>query len=340
MSIRITEIKHFVENEWIGKKINEISNESGQGFFNHGVYKIFSEDGQIFALKGYGDKRDLVLFTNRVSLLLLENGFEGVPKPEKTKSGQYYSQKDSNYYTLTNWIEGTSLSAVKFNERHNMLRLAANSLGRFHSLSDNFIHLIDDPIIDFKMGELWVPEMIERYHLVKESAQHQISSPFRDQIIKLSDDLDGFIKYFSRNTYVEAIDNALTKGIIHGDLETQHIIFSEGSRCSFIDFDRMRIGRKLDDVSRLLNHALSSRILVNKILESYLSAQKLSKDDLAILPVYTQYSNIRRLYWVLNELVANPEIFNNGVIDVRKEIADGQSIISKKQFPGNKITEY
>lgn len=284
-----------------------------------GVVKIATTQGA-FALKKYDVyTAEKIPFFNRVYNVLLENGFDGFPVPINTKKNEpYFKDQTGNAWEIVPWVNGRSLSKLRLDNK--LVEDASTFIANFHLSCKNFPI---DPlsIVDKGHSSTWIPEMLHRRQLIGNSLKSaalvsQEVEYLTTELFQLSTKI---VPQLTSDSFSKLEEN-LPSCIIHADLSFDHILADENGY-KLIDFDRMRIGKRLVDVERLMTESSkSSPKLGETALAAYQVVTNLSTDEQNILPLFTAYQRTRRAYWRADRLVNNPELFQNEGEEFHKEL--------------------
>lgn len=297
-----------LNQEWGMSSITSTEDYS-RGGYHSGVVKIF--DGKnAFAFKPYPSTSErLVIFTSKVLTHLEKSGFQSFPRLIPTSSGRYYTKtREGNYGVLSPWIDGEPISKTDPNDiKLAKLATLAKTVAEFHNATDSFT-LSEDSIYDETMSESWVPEMIER-HVNAKKVLEEKGNIFEllgveKKVRKLVKESESFMMEMLDTERIGQMEESLTKGIVHADLWLGHWLFTGEGDIFLIDFDRIRYGRRLDDVERIVSESIDLGVQYPRIvLKEYHKHAHMSEDDLKSLPMYLRYSVVRRAYWLTDQYI-------------------------------------
>lgn len=307
----------LIRKNWNGIEVEGVTDLSTKGFFNKGVYRVVTKNKDL-VLKLH-DGAVPVENINRVLNEMTKHEFDNFPFVLATDSGEFSIEHGNYRAILLEWVDGTSYNDLICENKKQKVKTVAATLAKFHSTGDR---ITDTKGIskDHSIASLWMPETIERFYKVRKWLEEQSkgSNDLMFLIRELTEVVEPFITFYSIRKNASDLEAGLSVGLIHGDFEPQHIIFTSDGNCKFIDFDRFRIGRRLDDLCRLIN--FGSEVLDrDEIIKSYEKVKTLGEEDKKKLLNYLLYNRLRRLFWILNEHVnRNPKLVN--LVNIKKEV--------------------
>jgi len=323
----------ILDQEWGMSNITSTEDYSMGGYHN-GVVKIL--DGEnTYAFKPYPSTSErLVIFTSRVLNHLEKSGFQNFPRLIPTSSGRYYAKtQKGDYGMLSPWIDGEPISKTDPNDiKLAKLNTLARVVAEFHNATDSFA-ISEDSIHDETMSESWVPEMIER-HINTRNVLEEKDNIFEqlgveEKVYKLVKESGPFMAEMSDSERIRKIERTLTKGIIHADLWIGHWLFTDNDNVFLIDFDRMRHGRRLDDVERIISESMDLGIQYPRIiLNEYSKHIHMSETDSKSLPMYLRYSVVRRAYWLTDQYIRRGTKLVDMPLNLAHEVEKATNILN------------
>lgn len=303
-----------------------ITDLSQQGYYG-GVIKL-TEGTSTFALKQYSqDSSGLLRFTVKVFDHLREAGFTNFSQFIPTVDDNYFFNDGlNNYFVLYRWIEGNPLSDKdKPEDIGEKLRSIAMVTALFHRATSNFPR-DEDTIIDDKISGMWGTELIERYEVVESiintESDNVLAQMGLDKKIRLLLSSSNPIINGLRDVEgLDQLEQLLTWGIVHHDLWIGHTIFDADNNNYLIDFDRLRYGRVIDDLERIVAESIRFGNDYGRItLETYLAKNPISEREIKLLPFMIQYGVVRRTFWLINKFIVDGVKTQQGPLDLSDEI--------------------
>lgn len=319
-------ITDFLKRNWDIPGVIRVEDYSRAGYFG-GVQKIVCSDSS-FALKRHGTDTERELrFQHAVFEYLDTNGLTIYPPPLHTKGNRsILVDNASQLWVLSAWIEGRTLNTSDSTETEQQTVIAAATLARLHEATARF-PMDDKTIVDHKMTEMWIPELLERIDKVSELVSSEklpsFLIPYRREISRLLNSGEELIMSISDFRTIDQIEEGLSKTIIHGDTVPANIIFPVGdnSKCYLIDFDRVGYGRRLDDLTVILSDIERIKRGMGRIfLNAYSGKLPLNQYDIKHIDFMLRYGVLRRMFWYLNEIIKRNDPLRNYPLVLKDEI--------------------
>lgn len=333
------ELINFVNSNW-PIRVREAVDYSTKGYYNAGVFQITSENAK-FALKRHVEiPYSNFSFLENVFDHLKKKNFRSYPELLRTFSNQICAlDRAGTPNSLTAWFEGESLNESKSVDFTEKVKDAAKVLASFHKALEDFPPEYVT-VVDWKMSELWVPELVERYERVKSTlSTNKVFKSFEvdAELQILLQRCPLLIESIRDPRGLDETESKLRHSIIHCDIGLGHFLFDRNGRCCLIDFDRMRYGRRIEDIASLIAiivFTIEDRI--NEILDAYSAINPITDYELLLLPFFIQYVVIRRLFWLLNETMENEDKvrawLSERPISLGEEITRGNRILEIQQI--------
>ena len=325
----LPEITRVMKSGWSNIDIVNVEDHTEHGYFG-GVYRIKSTE-RSFALKRHPKSfRGKFDFHNRVSDFVDSTGnVFYFPSTVPTGGGELAvdEPETDSFWALNEWVEGRDMryrSRQESVDHH--FPLIFRKVAQMHSQLASF-PIAGDSVVDRSLSEHWVPEMLERFDLVskRDSTGRIIDLTGIDATIltRFMGMSDKFIGDMLRGDKPDYWDQNLTRTVIHGDLNLSHI-FETSSDYVLIDIDRMRYGRRLDDLGNLISEAFlccgqDSTLSSIRASEQVLPLTDVEKEDLA---QYVKYGRIRQNFWLLNEILTRNDPMTSFPLRPEQEIVD------------------
>ncbi len=307
-----------IVGHWPIGEIIDVVDYSNQGAHG-GVVKISTKTTD-FSLKRYdaytGKK---VPFFHEVYRSLLRGGFQNFPQPLATRSGENFVVDESgSVWEVVPWIAGKSASTLPLNPA--MVSGITELVGSFHQAGMNYSPDASS-VIDRRHSDTWIPEMLARRQKVKEAEDVGFGEAHIDALVAELSRLSEYVIPQLTSEKFALLEDTLPSSVIHADLSFDHILF-DGNVYQMIDFDRMRVGKRLVDIERLITE--SSQFdpkLGNVAADEYRSRFGLSASEEEVLPLFIAYQRIRRAYWRAERLSENPVLMSNEQEHFKNELA-------------------
>ncbi len=291
-----------------------------------GVVKITTTKGD-FALKRYDSyTSEKIPFFNNVYNCLLKNGFDDFPVPVSTKKNEpYFKDEADNAWELVPWVDGTSLSSLELNNK--LVKGASTFIANFHLYCRDF-NIDSSSVLDKSHSTVWIPEMLHRRELIGRSLEGGFANQEVEHLVTELFQLSAKIIPRLTSIRFSKLEEGLPSCVIHADLSFDHILADE-SGYKLIDFDRMRIGKRIVDIERLISESSKKTPQLGETaLASYQEISSLTANEQSVLPIFIAYQRTRRAYWRAERLVNNPELFQNEGEEFRKELLSAVSHLS------------
>ncbi|KKU56440.1 hypothetical protein A3H89_04565 [Candidatus Amesbacteria bacterium RIFCSPLOWO2_02_FULL_48_11] len=335
-------IATFVHSNWHDVRAIRVLDYTPKGYFNYGVYKIIDGKGNTYAFKRHGEASIKTMeFVKEVFAHLKTMGFKNYSGFIDSSIGDpYVIDPDSVPCSLSPWISGASIHGTDL-PKEDLIRVAARTLAIFHLSTSNF-QINQHTILDYKMSELWVPELVERYKMALGELNGKVNV-FRKlnvqvPMAQLLEKVEPLIEFLSNTRTLDLMEERLARGIIHDDLDPTHLLFTHSGECYLIDFDRQRYGRRIDDLEQLISNMIPiNRKAHEIILEEYTRVVPLSGYEQRTLPFFVQYGTLRRTFWLINELINNQASFSERPINVKAKLKTAIAVFDKARYPASHV---
>jgi len=186
-------------------------------------------------------------------------GFSDFPRYLPAKDGEMVVSHRGAHYYLQEWVEGRELD---YQDREDM-KLAAETLGRFHRASIGFVPSQDYPAKD-KLGK-WPKKLkgkTEDLRRYIDSAEDSDNSPGFLQVVAQYGDwllyhAEKSLERLMQSQYQDLVNEARDwGGLVHGDTAARNFLRS-GNKVYLIDFDAIALDVFVTDLWRLLRRTLS-----------------------------------------------------------------------------------
>jgi homoserine kinase type II len=165
---------------------------------------------------------DLLLFLRKYGFLC--------PQPTQDRKGRYYRDVDGKYLTLYKWIDGRHVAVPKLNNAK--LEAIGRTMAELHTLSKHFKKGIENRFAYERVAEIYA------------DVRSKLPSYFKRITRTLDDEVD-YLKH-----YLEA---KLPKGIIHGDMFPDNLLFRGDKVIAVLDFEAASRGKFVFDLATAVN---------------------------------------------------------------------------------------
>jgi Ser/Thr protein kinase RdoA (MazF antagonist) len=226
-----------------------------------------------------------------------------VPAPLPTKNGKLLlecleASGEKRFVDLLAWIDGEPLGASHMP----FARPVAQTCALFHNLGIALakLHTLSD---QWRKPESFTRHAWDRDGLIGDN-------PFWGRFWSLSDMTEdvacklALARDFLRQDLDRAIERGLDYGLIHADLVRENVLVA-GTKVCMIDFDDAGFGFRMFDIATALyknrNEPNYSHIEA-ALLSGYASHHRLSKQDIATLPLFTVLRSLTYLGWAQSRL--------------------------------------
>jgi Ser/Thr protein kinase RdoA (MazF antagonist) len=230
------------------------------------VYKVQTDQG-VFAFKNAVKIKD-IQFIDEVIHHLHQNGFDRVPKLQKTSADELFIFFEGQKYVLEHWLPANVREVGV--HREDWLFHAGEALAHFHRAIGSFSK---SSISKKRMRSPWAEWFQEKYKKIK------YTQPIRDESIK----------YWLLNRMKLAKMQLkkhpeITSHLCHGSLHQENIMIDNTRNIWLIDYERLTYDAKAKDIAQLLDYHFRfhpwSRKPVEALLSGYQSVSALQRGDL------------------------------------------------------------
>lgn len=210
------------------------------------------------------------------------------PQPLQDRKGRYYRDCGSKSASLYKYHEGRTLSVARLKPAH--LQAIGRTLAELHLLGKVYKKGVDN--------RFSFERIVDLYQRVKV----RLPNYFR----KIRRTLDDEIEYLTR--YLE---NKLPKGVIHGDLFADNLLFRGERLTAVLDFEAACRGKFIFDIATAVNalcfvdgHYSIDRF--RDVLQGYESIRTLSLAEWDAFPNELRYSSLRFTVTRLHDFFLHP----------------------------------
>jgi homoserine kinase type II len=223
---------------------------------------------------------DLLLFLHKHSF--------PCPHPLQDRKGRFYREFQHRCLSVSKFAEGRILVPERM--RLSQLETIGRTLGELHVIGKGYKKGIDNRFSFERVADLFY------------NVRGRLPSYFR----KITRTLDDEVDYLSR--YLE---NKLPKGIIHGDLFADNVVFRGERLASVLDFDAACRGKFIFDIATAVNalcfvDGQYSLERFRHLLQGYEGVRTLSLAEWDAFPNELRYSSLRFTVTRLRDFFLHP----------------------------------
>ncbi len=324
----------FIEKTWGITPILGMEDYGNKGYYGGVVKVICGKTSYAYKLFPTNSEIQSRFITN--TLVQLEsNNFTNFPKVIPTLNGEYYVKTSGGSFgVLSAWIDGGPISDREPSDsKKRKVRDLAEKVAQFHATLD-LTAPDKNTLIDETMSGSWVPEMIERFEKARNIAEEEnnlFGETYLLSVIKqFLLECKPIIDVMSNLSELTQVENKLSKGIVHNDLWIGHWFFSPDGKPYILDFDRLRYGRRIDDIERLISESMRLGDEYGKLaLDGYRKNANIEQYDITQLPLFIRYGIVRRTLWLINEYLKRGANIDDQPLSLSKEIKRSIDIMHK-----------
>ncbi len=214
-------------------------------------------------------KRELDLLT-----FLRKHSFP-CPHPMQDRMGRLYRQFNSKCVSLFRYQEGKVVGVKGLKPAH--LETIGRSLGDLHVVGKAYKKGIDNRFSFERIADLYL------------TVRAKLPNYFRKTLRTLDDEVDYLTRY---------LEGKLPKGVIHGDLFADHVLFRGDKLVAMLDFEAACRGKFIFDIATAVNalcfvNGSYSLDRFRDLLRGYESVRTLSLAEWDAFPNELRYSSLR-----------------------------------------------
>lgn len=274
---------------------------SDHGYSGAGIFKVATET-KSFVLKGY-PKHITPNILRAIHKVMMEvrHGVEVIPKVIQMSNGETVLDLDGQAWELVEFLTGEhpSLDITGL-----QLDSLASTFGKFHTASSLGADLefmrVTKPVkaSGIHSDLLWWQDLtLELKEVLKTNGTHDLFASFVNYSTEIFDN------HLRSIDWEKAFDQ-LPKTTIHRDLTKRNVLFHDQKVSAIIDFESMRYGTRLDDISRLMMEFTdASKISINQFVNTYQQELPLTQAELSHLPTYIRLFNSGVNFWAIRNFV-------------------------------------
>jgi homoserine kinase type II len=210
------------------------------------------------------------------------------PHPLQDRKGRYYRALGSKCVSVYRYQEGRILTPERMRPGH--LEAAGRALGELHAIGKGYKKGIDNRFSFERIADLYL------------GVRGRLPNYFR----KISRTLDDEIEYLT-----QYLEGKLPKGVIHGDLFADNLLFRGERLMAMLDFEASCRGKFIFDIATAVNalcfvEGNYSLDRFRYLLQGYESVRTLSLAEWDAFPNELRYSSLRFTVTRLHDFFLQP----------------------------------
>lgn len=227
-------------------------------------------------------KRELDLLT-----FLRKHSFP-CPNPMQDRTGRFYRGFNSRCASLFRYHEGKVLMPDRLKSAH--LEIIGRTLGELHVVGKAYKKGIDNRFSFERIADLYL------------TVRARLPNYFRKILRTLDDEIDYLTRY---------LEGKLPKGVIHGDLFADNVLFRGEKLVAMLDFEAACRGKFIFDIATAVNALCFvddaySLDRFRDLLRGYESVRTLSLAEWDAFPNELRYSSLRFTVTRLHDFFLQP----------------------------------
>lgn len=290
-------LKELADDYALGRVVSVVAIPEGSVNSN---YLLETAKGRfllrIEEVKGENElKRELDLLT-----FLRKHSFP-CPNPMQDRMGRFYRPLNNKCASLFRYHEGKVLIPERFKPPH--LENVGRVLGELHVIGKAYKKGIDNRFSFERIADLYL------------TVRAKLPNYFRKILRTLDDEVDYLTRY---------LEGKLPKGVIHGDLFADNVLFRGEKLVAVLDFEAACRGKFIFDIATAVNalcfvDGSYSLDRFRYLLQGYESVRTLSLAEWDAFPNELRYSSLRFTVTRLHDFFLQPE---NGCTRVKKDFRE------------------
>jgi len=210
------------------------------------------------------------------------------PHPLQDRTGRFYREYQGKCVSLFRYHEGRVQSVNRL--RPSQLETIGRALGELHVIGKGYKKGIDNRFSFERVADLYL------------SVRHRLPNYFRKIMRTLEDEIEYLTRY---------LEGKLPKGIIHGDLFADNVLFRGEKLTAVLDFEAACRGKFIFDIATAVNALCFveggySLDRFRYILRGYESVRTLSLAEWDAFPNELRYSSLRFTITRLHDFFLKP----------------------------------
>lgn len=210
------------------------------------------------------------------------------PHPLQDRTGRFYRDFQGKCVSVFRYHEGRSLPVQRLRPQH--LETIGRTLAELHVVGKGYKKGIDNRFSFERIADLCM------------AVRERLPAYFRKTSRTLIDEVDYLARY---------LETKLPKGVIHGDLFADNLLFRGGRLTAVLDFEAACRGKFIFDIATAVNalcfvDGQYSLERFRHILNGYEQVRTLSLAEWDAFPNELRYSSLRFTITRLHDFVLNP----------------------------------
>ncbi|HXZ86923.1 MAG TPA: homoserine kinase [Candidatus Binataceae bacterium] len=210
------------------------------------------------------------------------------PNPLQDRMGRYYRDYGNKCVSLFRYQEGRVLPVSRLRPTH--LETIGHALGELHVIGKGYKKGIDNRFSFERIADLYL------------NVRNRLPNYFRKVTRTLEDEIDYLTRY---------LEGKLPKGIIHGDLFPDNLLFRGEKLTAMLDFEAACRGKFIFDIATAVNalcfvDGAYSLDRFRYVLHGYESVRTLSLAEWDAFPNELRYSSLRFTVTRLHDFFLRP----------------------------------
>jgi homoserine kinase type II len=210
------------------------------------------------------------------------------PQPLQDRTGRFYRDYENKCVSLFRYHEGRVIIAPRL--RPSQLETIGRTLGELHVIGKGYKKGIDNRFSFERIADLYL------------SVRNRLPNYFRKITRALEDEIDYLTRY---------LEGKLPKGIIHGDLFADNLLFRGEKLTAVLDFEAACRGKFIFDLATAVNalcfvDGAYSLDRFRYVLQGYESVRTLSLAEWDAFPNELRYSSLRFTVTRLHDFFLSP----------------------------------
>src|SRR5947209_9569540 len=210
------------------------------------------------------------------------------PHPMQDRMGRMYREYEGRWLSLFRYLEGRLVPMTRL--RAGQLEAVGRALGELHIIGKGYKKGIDNRFSFERVADLYL------------AVRGRLPSYFRKVIRTLEDEIEYLTRY---------LESKLPKGIIHGDLFADNLLFRGEKLMAMLDFEAACRGKFIFDIATAVNalcfvDGVYSLDRFRYLLRGYESVRTLSLAEWDAFPNELRYSSLRFTVTRLHDFFLRP----------------------------------
>jgi homoserine kinase type II len=238
------------------------------------------------------------------------------PNPVQDRMGRYYRDYGNKCVSLFRYHEGRVLPVAKLRPSH--LETIGRTLGELHIIGKGYKKGIDNRFSFERIADLYL------------NVRNRLPNYFRKVTRTLEDEIEYLTRY---------LEGKLPKGIIHGDLFTDNLLFRGEKLTAVLDFEAACRGKFIFDIATAVNALCFmdggySLDRFRYVLHGYESVRTLSLAEWDAFPNELRYSSLRFTITRLHDFFLKPIEGGNRIDKDFREFFDRLRVLRREKEGG------